>query len=52
MAEASKTEETAKIQITLTVNGAAKRMEIAPWTTLLDALREHLGLTGTKRRRV
>ena len=49
MSEASMTEETAKIQIALTVNGAVKRMEIAPWTTLLDALRENLGLTGTKK---
>ncbi len=39
----------AKSRITLTVNGAVKRMEVAPWTTLLDALREHLGLTGTKK---
>ncbi|MBI5572380.1 MAG: (2Fe-2S)-binding protein [Desulfomonile tiedjei] len=35
--------------ITLKVNGAVKQIEIAPWTTLLDALREHLGLTGTKK---
>ena len=49
MADASKTEETAKIQITVTVNGTVKRLEIAPWTTLLDALRENLGLTGTKK---
>lgn len=39
----------AKSRITLTVNGAVKRMDVAPWTTLLDALREHLGLTGTKK---
>ncbi len=39
----------AKVQITLKVNGAVKRIDIAPWTTLLDALREHLGLTGTKK---
>jgi xanthine dehydrogenase YagT iron-sulfur-binding subunit len=38
-----------KVRITLTVNGAAKQMEVAPWTTLLDALREYLGLTGTKK---
>ena len=25
------------------------RLDVAPWTTLLDALREHLGLTGTKK---
>src|SRR5437764_7943975 len=38
-----------KSRITLTVNGAARQMEVAPWTTLLDALREYLGLTGTKK---
>jgi xanthine dehydrogenase YagT iron-sulfur-binding subunit len=35
--------------ITLKVNGAEKQIVIAPWTTLLDALRENLGLTGTKK---
>ena len=25
------------------------RLEVRPWTTLLDALREHLDLTGTKK---
>ena len=25
------------------------KLTVAPWTTLLDALREHLGLTGTKK---
>jgi xanthine dehydrogenase YagT iron-sulfur-binding subunit len=35
--------------ITLTVNGAPRRLHVAPWTTLLDALREHLDLTGTKK---
>src|SRR5512134_3003448 len=38
-----------KIRIILTVNGAVKQIEVAPWTTLLDALREQLGLTGTKK---
>jgi xanthine dehydrogenase YagT iron-sulfur-binding subunit len=38
-----------KSRITLKVNGAEKRIEIAPWTTLLDALRDLLGLTGTKK---
>jgi xanthine dehydrogenase YagT iron-sulfur-binding subunit len=37
------------IRITLRVNGAEKQMEVAPWTTLLDALREQLDLTGTKK---
>lgn len=39
----------AKISITLKVNGVEKQMEIAPWVTLLDALRERLDLTGTKK---
>jgi xanthine dehydrogenase YagT iron-sulfur-binding subunit len=39
----------AKIPITLTVNGVARQLTVAPWTTLLDALREHLDLTGTKK---
>jgi xanthine dehydrogenase YagT iron-sulfur-binding subunit len=39
----------AKSWITLKVNGAEKQLEIAPWTTLLDLLREHLDLTGTKK---
>jgi xanthine dehydrogenase YagT iron-sulfur-binding subunit len=38
----------AKRRITLRVNGAARVLEVAPWTTLLDALRELLDLTGTK----
>jgi xanthine dehydrogenase YagT iron-sulfur-binding subunit len=38
-----------KSRITLKVNGAVKQIEVAPWTTLLDALREHLDLTGTKK---
>src|SRR5262249_29513842 len=42
-------EAPAKTQITLTVNGATKRLVLEPWTTLLDALREHLHLTGTKK---
>ena len=39
----------AKIPVTLHVNGAERRLELAPWTTLLDALRLHLDLTGTKK---
>jgi xanthine dehydrogenase YagT iron-sulfur-binding subunit len=38
-----------KVAIALTVNGARRQLNVAPWTTLLDALREHLGLTGTKK---
>lgn len=39
----------AKMAITLYVNGVAKKLSLAPWTTLLDALRIHIGLTGTKK---
>ena len=38
-----------KIPIVLTVNGVARQLEVAPWTSLLDALRDHLDLTGTKK---
>lgn len=36
-------------QINLTINGENKQIEIAPWVTLLDLLRERLDLTGTKK---
>ena len=39
----------ATIAVTLHVNGEARELAVAPWTTLLDALRDHLGLTGTKK---
>jgi xanthine dehydrogenase YagT iron-sulfur-binding subunit len=35
--------------VTLRINGQEKQLQIAPWTTLLDALREYLDLTGTKK---
>ena len=38
-----------KIAISLTVNGVARELAVAPWVTLLDALRDRLGLTGTKK---
>jgi xanthine dehydrogenase YagT iron-sulfur-binding subunit len=31
------------------VNGVATQLDVAAWVTLLDALRERLGLTGTKK---
>jgi xanthine dehydrogenase YagT iron-sulfur-binding subunit len=36
-------------ELTLMVNGTAHRLRLDHRTTLLDALREHLGLTGTKK---
>ena len=38
-----------KIPVTLTINGVERQLQLAPWTTLLDALRDHLDLTGTKK---
>jgi xanthine dehydrogenase YagT iron-sulfur-binding subunit len=38
-----------KIAIALTINGVWTRLAVAPWTTLLDALRDRLDLTGTKK---
>ena len=35
------------MQVTLTVNGKAVSIDAAPNTLLVQALREHLGLTGT-----
>lgn len=35
--------------VRLTVNGKETKLQIAPWTTLLDALREYMDLTGTKK---
>ena len=35
--------------IMLKLNGVARQLEVAPWTTLLDTLREYLDLTGTKK---
>lgn len=36
-------------QIPLRINGAARTVAVEPWTTLCDALRERLALTGTKK---
>jgi xanthine dehydrogenase YagT iron-sulfur-binding subunit len=39
----------AKMPVVLTVNGVEASLQVAPWTTLLDLLRDHLDLTGTKK---
>jgi xanthine dehydrogenase YagT iron-sulfur-binding subunit len=39
----------APLPIRLTVNGREHRLALDPRTTLLDTLREHLGLTGAKK---
>ncbi|WP_409932537.1 (2Fe-2S)-binding protein [Xanthocytophaga flavus] len=35
--------------ISLTINGVRKEIQVLPWVSLLDALREYLHLTGTKK---
>jgi xanthine dehydrogenase YagT iron-sulfur-binding subunit len=37
------------VPVRLTVNGNDVTLALRPWTTLLDALRDHLKLTGTKK---
>jgi aerobic-type carbon monoxide dehydrogenase small subunit (CoxS/CutS family) len=37
-----------RVPVTLDVNGASRRLEVEPRTTLAEALRFDLGLTGTK----
>lgn len=37
------------MRVALRVNGLEHQMDIAPWVTLLDALRDRLNLTGTKK---
>ena len=39
----------ATFSITLMVNGEKRALDVAPWTTLLDLLRDRLDLTGTKK---
>jgi xanthine dehydrogenase YagT iron-sulfur-binding subunit len=48
MAEASR-QIPERIPVNLIVNGNRRTLDLAPWTTLLDALRDHLDLTGTKK---
>ena len=37
------------MKTTITVNGEARTLDLDTRTTLLDALREHMGLTGSKK---
>ncbi|WP_430642412.1 (2Fe-2S)-binding protein [Bradyrhizobium sacchari] len=39
----------APVDVTLNVNGKERRLRIDARTTVLDALREHMGLTGSKK---
>jgi carbon-monoxide dehydrogenase small subunit len=48
-AELTESTELTDSTVTFTVNGAVRTITISPRTTLLDALRWQLGLTGTKK---
>ena len=43
------TEQLTTVDVALRVNGSAAQLTLDPRTTLLDALREHLRLTGSKK---
>jgi xanthine dehydrogenase YagT iron-sulfur-binding subunit len=38
-----------RTDVVMVVNGVERHVNVAPWTSLLDALRDHLDLTGTKK---
>jgi xanthine dehydrogenase YagT iron-sulfur-binding subunit len=42
-------QDNTRMQVTFTVNNQQRSLQIDTRTTLLDALREHIGLTGTKK---
>ncbi|WP_088346349.1 MULTISPECIES: aldehyde dehydrogenase iron-sulfur subunit PaoA [Rhodomicrobium] len=48
-AQAAATGALPMMQVSFTVNGTARELTLDTRTTLLDALREHLHLTGTKK---
>src|SRR5947208_7992657 len=43
------THDDARVPVSMTVNGRVRSMRVEPRMTLLDALREELALTGTKK---
>jgi len=43
------TDQKSASQVILTVNGARHALALDPRSTLLDVLRDHLDLTGTKK---
>ena len=48
-ASSTESEATHNETVTLTVNGQQHSLDLDPRTTLLDTLREHLGLVGSKK---
>ena len=49
VADAPAANSATSLSLTLNINGQAHHVHLEPRVTLLDALREHIGLTGTKK---
>jgi xanthine dehydrogenase YagT iron-sulfur-binding subunit len=49
MAQSQANEAASPVSVNLTINGSSHALTLDPRTTLLDALREHLDLTGSKK---
>ncbi len=47
--DAERSDESFVVPVSLTVNGQPLELELEPWTTVLDLLREGLHLSGTKK---
>ena len=46
---AERAQSDVRMDVSMTVNGSLRTLEVEPRTTLLDALRDELGLTGPKK---
>lgn len=47
--DAENVPEMAKHSISININGEYRSLKVYPWVSLLDALRDHLNLTGSKK---
>ena len=47
--EAERVGQMVKHSILININGKTQSLEVYPWVSLLDALRDHLNLTGSKK---
>src|ERR1700744_4043632 len=46
---AERAQSNVRMEVSMTVNGSLRTLKVEPRTTLLDALRDELGLTGPKK---
>jgi xanthine dehydrogenase YagT iron-sulfur-binding subunit len=49
LSRSPRTDDSALAEITLRINDREHRISVQPWETLLDLLRNRIGLTGTKK---